>query len=237
MDRTRVPLMPMGYRGEAASKYDECRFGTRQGQLFSDLESEQVQRAVRDLAPGSRVLEIGCGTGRFSESLGRQGFVVVATDPSSDMLELAARRCAGLNAVTFGQEEGGRLSYDDSAYDFVFAIRVTNQTESEEYAIRMIREMIRVTRSGGRILVEFVNRRRPFRRDTQSVRLAFAQIGRVAEEQGGEVLWRAGVLVFSQSVLDRVPDRWVSWWGRAERRVGPLLWRWASRGYVLLRKR
>jgi ubiquinone/menaquinone biosynthesis C-methylase UbiE len=153
------------------------------------------------------------------------------------MIEMAAEKCAGLENISFRQAAGADLGLPDGTFDFVFAIRVTNQTESEDYALRMVREMVRVAKSKGLILVEFVNRRRPFARHSKDVRLSFTQIRDVARDARCEVLSEAGVLVFSQSVLDRVPDAVVPLWGRLERCAATWFWRWASRGYILLRKR
>ena len=236
--RDAPPAWPStAYRGAAAHDYDECRFTTPQGRLFAELESRQLKHATEHLTPGARVLEVGCGTGRFSEELARRDFAVVATDPSTDMIDLAARKCSGLRNVSFQQGEGADLDFAEAAFDFVFAIRVTNQTASEAYALTMIREMIRVTRPGGRVLVEFVNRRRPLPTRSRDVRLSFARISHLARDAGCEVIGRHGVLVFSQSVLNRVPDALVPVWGRLERLAAAVFWGWASRGYIVLRKR
>ena len=225
------------YCGDAADAYDARRFATPQGRLFGALEWRQLRHATRRLEAHARVLEVGCGTGRFSQHLARRGFSVLATDPSPDMIEVAAEKGASLANMSFRQEEGGNLSFSDATFDFVFAIRVTNQTASEEYALEMVREMIRVARRGGLVLVEFVNRDRPLARRSEDVKLSFGQIGGVARESNCDVLSRHGVLVFSQSVLNRVPGMLVPLWGGVERLAAMALWRWASRGYVLLRKR
>ena len=236
MSDTRQKRPATAYGGPAAYDYDENRFTTRQGRLFSDLEVRQFQHAVAKLAPGAHVLEVGCGTARFSEQVARSGFAVVATDPSLDMIDVASRKCAGIQNISFKQAEGAHLSFAEGAFDFVFAIRVTNQTESEAYALKTIREMIRVAKHGGLVLVEFVNRARPFAKRSKDVRLSFGQVGHVSREAGCDVLSEAGVLVFSQSVLNRVPAVLVPLWGPLERLAAVMFWRWASRGYVLLRK-
>lgn len=229
--------MPLtAYRSKTAHDYDKCRFTTKQGLLFADLELEQLENAIRELRPDAHVLEVGCGTARFSQHLADHGFSVLATDPSLDMLEIASQKCSGLDAVSFQQAEGAKLPMTDAAFGFVFAIRVLNQTESQDYALKTVREMIRVTRSGGLVLLEFVNGRRPFAKPSKDVRLSFAQLEDVARECGCNVVSRRGVLVFSQSVLNSLPDVLVSVWGLVERVAARVLWRWASRGYILLRK-
>jgi len=237
MSLDRTDLVMTAYKGEAARKYDAKRFVTRQGRLFSELEFEQFELALGYLSGAARILELGCGTGRFSEYVASRGYHILATDPSSDMIQIAAQKCSELDNIQFKQEEGGHLSFPDATFDFVFAIRVLNQTRSEEYALRMIGEMIRVTRSGGLVLLEFVNRERPFAKRNKSVRLSFGQIERIAHTRDCEIVRRSGVLVFSQSLLNRIPGRLTRLWGLVERGAARIFWRWASRGYIVLRKR
>jgi len=234
--REKPNLVSTAYIGETAKDYDAKRFTTRRGLLFAEFEQEQLDRAIARLPEGAHVLEVGCGTGRFSHYLANRGYCVRAVDPSSDMVKIASEKCMDLDNVTFAQEEGASLSSADSTYDLVFSIRVTNQTESEAYALRMIREMIRVTKPGGLVLVEFVNRQRPFRRKSKSVRLSFSQIAKVARADNCRVESRRGILVFSQTVLNKIPRILLPVWGTVERLAARVFWRWASRGYVLLSK-
>lgn len=65
------------------------------------------------LAPGSTLLDIGCGTGIDAERFARQGHRVVATDWSPEMVARAAARSARVDgrieAVHLGGQELGRL--------------------------------------------------------------------------------------------------------------------------------
>jgi SAM-dependent methyltransferase len=55
------------------------------------------------IAPGARVLDVGCGPGRHSLSLARRGFEVVGVDHSEEFVRLARESAAeqGLTSATF----------------------------------------------------------------------------------------------------------------------------------------
>jgi ubiquinone/menaquinone biosynthesis C-methylase UbiE len=52
---------------------------------------ELVDEACAGLAPGARVLEIGCGTGQLTTALAQRGLQVEAIDPGPRMVEIARR--------------------------------------------------------------------------------------------------------------------------------------------------
>lgn len=56
---------------------------------------------VAGLAPGGRVLEIGCGTGQLTRSLLARGLRVVAVDPGERLIALARDQLAGAGEVQF----------------------------------------------------------------------------------------------------------------------------------------
>ena len=78
---------------EAAELYDRARPGYPLA-LFSDLAE------LADLVPGSRVLEIGCGTGQATLPLAERGYAIVAVELGSGLAAVARRRLAACPAVT-----------------------------------------------------------------------------------------------------------------------------------------
>lgn len=68
--------------GEDAERYDRCRPGYPAA-LFDDLVAQG------HLAPGSRVLEIGCGTGQATRPVAELGCAVTAVELSKDMAAVA----------------------------------------------------------------------------------------------------------------------------------------------------
>lgn len=73
-----------------ASEYDELAAG----EIFRLLRERTHQAFARCFAPGSRVLEIGSGTGLDTAFLASRDVHVVACDPSEEMVSRSLRRLA-----------------------------------------------------------------------------------------------------------------------------------------------
>ena len=102
---------------------------------------------------GDRVLEVGCGTGVVVRDLaalvGRRG-AVTAVDTSATLLARArslSRGAAG-GRIAFRRADGHRLPFGDRRFDVVLAITVILHVEDP---LRVVKEMTRVARPGGRI--------------------------------------------------------------------------------------
>jgi 2-polyprenyl-3-methyl-5-hydroxy-6-metoxy-1,4-benzoquinol methylase len=112
------------------------------------------------LAPGSRVLEVGCGAGFLSVELARRGLHVYAIDPAETMVELT-RRHAEESGVTerlsVGLGDVYDLAFEDDSFDLVVALGVLPWLARPELAIR---EMACVTASRGHVLLTIDNRKR-----------------------------------------------------------------------------
>ena len=112
------------------------------------------------LPPGTDVLEIGCGAGLMSVALARRGFDVHAIDSAEAMVE-QVRRLAGESGVTesLSLSVGNvyALAFEDESFDLVIAIGVIPWLERAELAIK---EMARVTRQGGQVILTADNRTR-----------------------------------------------------------------------------
>src|SRR5499427_6712948 len=103
---------------------------------------------------GERVLEVGCGTGVVVRDLaalvGRRG-EVVGVDVSRRLLERARALCRdhGRGArVTLRVADGARLPFAAGRFDAALAITVILHVADP---LRVVNEMARVTRPGGRV--------------------------------------------------------------------------------------
>jgi ubiquinone/menaquinone biosynthesis C-methylase UbiE len=154
---------PMGY-WEWAGR----RFGQEQGGWRAVLDcggSDAYNRYMdfvhrRALHPfiiqsrGKRVLDLGCGVGRWTIRLAALGAIVIGIDWSLKMLHVGRQSSLdrGLNPL-FVQMSLTNLGLPDNSFDLVTCIIVLLHIKQEKDFRAAIREMIRVARPGGRIVI------------------------------------------------------------------------------------
>jgi ubiquinone/menaquinone biosynthesis C-methylase UbiE len=152
-----------GLRSRSVAREKEGETQQVYGQLWDRFdEREYVEQSYRVLAErfagsvfdlssvaGKTVLDMGCGSGRYSIALARAGAArVVGVDLGSRSIELAravAER-AGLVNLEFSVGSVLDLGFDDGAFDFVFCNGVLHHTTDMEGGIR---ELYRVLKQGG----------------------------------------------------------------------------------------
>jgi ubiquinone/menaquinone biosynthesis C-methylase UbiE len=105
------------------------------------------------------ILDVGCGTGHFSQSLGRHN-LLVGVDISLEMLAYAKRK--GLAVV---QSSGKRLPFEAASFDLTIANSII---QSIQAGGPFISELARVTKPEGRLIVSTAN--------WQNISLAFFRV-------------------------------------------------------------
>ncbi len=103
--------------------------------------------AAVDAHPGQRVLDIAAGTGTSSEPFADAGVDVVAADLSEGMLAVGRKRRPDM---TFVQADVTDLPFDDEEFD---AVTMSYGLRNVADYPRALRELYRVTKPGGRIVV------------------------------------------------------------------------------------
>jgi demethylmenaquinone methyltransferase / 2-methoxy-6-polyprenyl-1,4-benzoquinol methylase len=155
-DLGKDPSQVSGMFDEVAPAYDRTNAVLSVGN--DALWRIATTRAVAP-RPGERILDLAAGTGTSSVALARSGADVVAADFSPGMIAEGRRRHGDVPNVTFVEADATALPFADAEFDAAtisFGLRNVNDTRQG------LREMLRVVRPGGRLVVcEFSHPRVP----------------------------------------------------------------------------
>ena len=114
------------------------------------MSMREEQRLLADwIAPGSRVLDLGCGDGALLAYL-RQTRAVTSYGIEIDVENIGKCIAAGVNVI-HSDLDGGLSDFDDDSFDYVI---MTQTLQAIRYPHRVLREMLRVGREG---IVTFPN--------------------------------------------------------------------------------
>ncbi|MFS1861808.1 malonyl-ACP O-methyltransferase BioC [Vibrio lentus] len=127
--------------GRAAATYD------KHAEFQRDVGHRLLDKLPSDLS-GLKVLDLGCGTGYFSEQLVKRGAAVVCADLSNGMLDEAKQRC-GVSVSSYQQADAEQLPFDDGIFDIVFSSLALQWCDDLSSPLR---EMKRVAAVGGRVI-------------------------------------------------------------------------------------
>jgi len=111
-----------------------------------------------NLAPKSRILEVGCGPGWITEILAMLGYCVHAFDPSPKLLEIARSRLEGaaihyrdaqiVKEVSFQEATLEGLEFPDESFDAIIFYDILHHVVDEELGLEKCSKLLR---RGGKI--------------------------------------------------------------------------------------
>jgi len=107
------------------------------------------------LTDASVILDVGCGTGVVTIPLSRRVRHIDALDAGQKVLEQLMKDCKALNIgnISFHHGTACDLHFADGTFDGVIMYAVIHYLENESQIEQCIRELVRVCRPGGYILV------------------------------------------------------------------------------------
>ena len=122
-------------------------------EVAHDEEDRATFQAKTGVSPaelkGLRVLDAGCGGGRYSRICGEAGATMIGADHSA-AVEKARQLCAALPNVAFIQADLKRLPLEPQSFDFVFSIGVMHHDADTRSVFDAVAKMVK---PGGRYSV------------------------------------------------------------------------------------
>jgi SAM-dependent methyltransferase len=150
-DRLRAHFCTITVRGPMLGMVAllEARGRSGYGRIVANL----TDRAA--LQPGETVLEAGCGSGFLARALAERtnrANPITATDLNRFLLDEAAalaRRDGLEDILSFQEANAEAMPFADNAYDMAYCCTVMEEGDAD----RMLAELVRVTKPGGRVVV------------------------------------------------------------------------------------
>lgn len=135
-----MPQDILAYYDALAPDYERSRFQNSYGKHVH----AQEERILGELLPSGRILDLGCGTGRFLHR------ATAGTDPSTGMLDQARARFPDKDLRPMG---GERIPFDDHSFDGALSLHVFMHLNLATIRALLL-ELHRVVRPGGHIVVD-----------------------------------------------------------------------------------
>ncbi len=128
---------------------------TRHGQLEFYTTMTYIHRYA---SKGSKVLEVGAGTGRYSIALAKEGMDVTSVELAESNLAVLRENSKGMENITSYQGDATDLSrFADNSFDITLFLGPMYHLYEAEEVDRAINEAIRVTKPGGVLFFAFIS--------------------------------------------------------------------------------
>jgi ubiquinone/menaquinone biosynthesis C-methylase UbiE len=124
--------------------------------IYDELQHKPMDRQLLDrfaesVREAGVVCDLGCGPGHIARYLQERGIQVCGVDLSLGMIEKARQLNPG---ITFSQGDMRALTIADNSWAGIAAFYAIVNLQSDE-VVQSLREMMRVLRPGGRLLLSF----------------------------------------------------------------------------------
>jgi len=143
------------YYETAATNFDDNRLdGNDEVEEHCSWFAENI-----DVSKTYTLLDIGCGTGRYTQSFANRGILVIGIDKSQQQIQVASKKVPAMNVDALS------LPFPNHSFDLISAIMMLQQIDS--FAMKVLfNNMNKVLKKDGKIWIKTCSQadldRRPF---------------------------------------------------------------------------
>jgi ubiquinone/menaquinone biosynthesis C-methylase UbiE len=192
-----------------AADYDAHRFKSKRRAARNQNKWEAIQSALKLSHPVKTILDIPCGTGRFTPDLAKQGYHMIGADISVPMMSEARKQESGMNLYGYVQADAENLPFPDNSLDCIMSIRFMHHIDPAT-RIRILRDMARV--SCHRVIIDY-RHRYSFRYRVRALKLKLGLtkrvLPRVSHDQLKQEFTTAGIDIIKVIPVGKFSDKWI----------------------------
>ena len=111
---------------------------------------EELKFLFEDLKEGEKVLDLGCGNGRWYKVFKEKKVNYFGIDNSEELIEIAKENFPD---AKFLVGDALNLPFPDNFFDKVYSIALLHHIPSEDFRIKVLEEAKRVLKSGGILIL------------------------------------------------------------------------------------
>ncbi len=137
-------------KSTVADEYDNY-YQKEPGKTIDKIEKELILRHMNNL-PKSHLLELGCGTGHWTQFLSDMGFRITAVDNSEAMLKNARKK--NIQNVQFLLADATRLPFSEKSFSAIVSVTMLEFIKDID---RVLDEIDRVLKPEGTIVLGCLN--------------------------------------------------------------------------------
>jgi len=126
---------------------------------FREYSSDKLRKLIYESIPKiklEKALDVGCGIGQWSVFLSTKlSTHFIGVDMTRKFIELAKKRAGILknDNVEFFEMQASNLKFEDNSFDLTMCVTVLQHIIDTKTWEAVIKEMVRVTKSGGYVLI------------------------------------------------------------------------------------
>ena len=137
-------------KSEIANNYDDY-YQSDFGKKIDAIEKDIFDLLINGI-PKREMLELGCGTGHWSDYFLQKGFKVIGIDTSEAMLSIAKKKNINIKCEIADSQN---IPFKDESFDVVSSITMLEFVENQD---KVIEEAYRVLKKGGTLILGCLNK-------------------------------------------------------------------------------